>query len=564
MLRHILLLVMANALAWAQAPATPKPAASHPATYAISGRVVNAVDGQPLAKTEVLIRPSENQEQLQHTITDQDGYFRFDNLPKGKYGLSAKRHGFTEQSYRQHEYFSTAIAVGPELRSENLTFPLAPDAAISGTVTDEQNEAVPGGMVELFKSGVEGGIEAVRMQDQTAVDDQGHYHFGHLSPGKYYVVVSARPWFAAYAGPTVTASVVGDGSPEMPRVETESVSTIPPELDVAYPITYYSGATDADQAAAIDLQPGSRATADIQLNAVPAVHLRVRTPNANSNMQPNINFTQHVFDRFDANIQTSAMQVSPGVLAVSGLPPGRFVMNVSSFDGKDWTNRSQVVDLAGDVEINASETGSSPVVINGNIRVTGGEALPQQAYIRFYNREAGDAFGERVSPQGEFHIEHDVMKPGAYEVVVFNLPDHVVAGLSASGAKVIGHTLQLSGGESVRLSVLVSNGLGRIDGTALAGDKPTADGMVVLVPQDIEHDGALVRRDQSDSDGTFTLRDVVPGKYTVLAIEDGWNLQWANPTVLKPFLAHGETATVSGSGKYSVKVCLQSQSGGCK
>ena len=32
----------------------------------------------------------------------------------------------------------------------------------------------------------------------------------------------------------------------------------------------------------------------------------------------------------------------------------------------------------------------------------------------------------------------------------------------------------------------------------------------------------LIRRDQSDSDGSFALRDVVPGQYTVVAIQDGW------------------------------------------
>jgi hypothetical protein len=51
--------------------------------------------------------------------------------------------------------------------------------------------------------------------------------------------------------------------------------------------------------------------------------------------------------------------------------------------------------------------------------------------------------------------------------------------------------------------------------------------MVLLVPAagDI---GREARVDQSDSDGTFTLPRTRPGKYVLMAIEDGWDLEWAD------------------------------------
>jgi hypothetical protein len=59
-----------------------------------------------------------------------------------------------------------------------------------------------------------------------------------------------------------------------------------------------------------------------------------------------------------------------------------------------------------------------------------------------------------------------------------------------------------------------------------------------------------VRRDQSDSDGSFSLRDVAPGHYTVVAIEDGWELDWAQPEALARYLPRGIGVTVSeGAGK---------------
>jgi hypothetical protein len=81
--------------------------------------------------------------------------------------------------------------------------------------------------------------------------------------------------------------------------------------------------------------------------------------------------------------------------------------------------------------------------------------------------------------------------------------------------------------------------------------------MVVLVPQDIANNALLFRRDQSDSDGSFTLANAVPGSYTVIAIANGWDLDWTNPAVLQPYLKRGEAVQVPADGKLQVKVKVQ-------
>jgi hypothetical protein len=68
--------------------------------------------------------------------------------------------------------------------------------------------------------------------------------------------------------------------------------------------------------------------------------------------------------------------------------------------------------------------------------------------------------------------------------------------------------------------------------------------MIVLVPKnpDVNHD--LFRRDQSDLDGTFVFHGVVPGSYTILAIENGWDLDWSQPGVIAAYRKHGQTIEV--------------------
>jgi len=53
-----------------------------------------------------------------------------------------------------------------------------------------------------------------------------------------------------------------------------------------------------------------------------------------------------------------------------------------------------------------------------------------------------------------------------------------------------------------------------------------------------------LRRDQPDSDGSFTLLNVLPGNYTVVAIDNGWGTEWARPEVIRKYLAGGVRFTV--------------------
>jgi hypothetical protein len=120
-----------------------------------------------------------------------------------------------------------------------------------------------------------------------------------------------------------------------------------------------------------------------------------------------------------------------------------------------------------------------------------------------------------------------------------------------------GRILDIKGSAPVRLSVVLGQGRGEVSGVALRNDKPVAGVMVMLVPADPENNRVLFRRDQSDSDGTFRIGFVAPGRYTLLAIENGWDLEWANPAVLAKFMAQGEPLTLESKGASSVKVKVQ-------
>ncbi|MGC2659950.1 MAG: carboxypeptidase-like regulatory domain-containing protein, partial [Bryobacteraceae bacterium] len=83
---------------------------------------------------------------------------------------------------------------------------------------------------------------------------------------------------------------------------------------------------------------------------------------------------------------------------------------------------------------------------------------------------------------------------------------------------------------------------------------PCPAAMILLLPADGNPD--LIRRDQSDSDGTFTLPDVLPGRYTLVAIDNGHDLAYQDRAVMEKYLAQGQTVEIplKNTAQITVKV----------
>ncbi|HEX4748169.1 MAG TPA: carboxypeptidase-like regulatory domain-containing protein [Bryobacteraceae bacterium] len=115
--------------------------------------------------------------------------------------------------------------------------------------------------------------------------------------------------------------------------------------------------------------------------------------------------------------------------------------------------------------------------------------------------------------------------------------------------------LQVEQGSQIELMIKASEGVGQIEGVAMRDGQPAAAAMVLAMPQDWSH-GNYIPRDQPDSDGTFTLSSVPPGRYKVVAIEDGRGLAYANPDVIQPYLEKAALVTVTGT-KRNVKLQVE-------
>ena len=95
------------------------------------------------------------------------------------------------------------------------------------------------------------------------------------------------------------------------------------------------------------------------------------------------------------------------------------------------------------------------------------------------------------------------------------------------------------------VALSLAGGTVNVEGFAKRAGKGTSGAMIVLVPKDPETNRELFRRDQSDQDGSFLLRSIIPGTYTIVAIENGWDLDWSRPGVIAHYAKQGQPITVS-------------------
>jgi len=571
------LIALACSCAVSQEPGRERPPAPSLGAYSIAGQVVDSITGKPL-EAMVAIAPTTQPDHRTPMKTGPDGKFAFSGLRAQKFSLLANRRGYPVQGFEQHENYWSAIAVGDGLDSTHLVFRLRSGAAIRGTVVDEANEPVIGALVRLFATQFVTGHRATRSVEQTQTDDLGEYVFSKLSEGSYYVAVSAQPWYTRNLSGQLMKSVGGVGiagsAPETPGEDGKRS-----KLDVAYPLTFYDAVRDSAQASAIDLSFGDRFEANFQLVAEPAVHVTVGAPappvkeispaegaalgagvalegGFNPSRMRRLTMIRLANVAFDGMVLEDNRGVgnSAGDTAVSaGVAPGHYVLEISL--PNDSRPVFEEIDLTGDIDLRGI-TIPPTAAVTGSIKFDG-DVPKGFVVVSLRNLNSQRGYGTRLGPDGGFKFEEGIL-PGRYEVAVgASTGDTYIRKCQATGAKLAGRTLIIGEGATVALAIAAGEGLAKIDGVVESEGRGFAGAMIVLVPQDPANSELLFRRDQSDSDGTFILPNVVPGKYTVIAVRNGWRLSWADPKVLATYLPSGTRVEVTPRQAISIKVALK-------
>lgn len=505
-------------------PAVPENAT---ASYRVSGTIVSKTDGRPLGRARVTLQDAKDPRKFEGIVTCDDGKFAFDNVPAGKYSLTGAKRGYITASYDQHDQFSTAIVTGAGVETEGLVLKLAPNALIWGRVLDEAGEPVRHAGVTLYYNDHAGGVDQIHQRNSAQTDDLGTYELIYLTPGTYFLSVTATPWYAVH--------------PPSSSGPNERVNRL---LDVAYPVTYYADVTDSDSATPIPIKGGERLQVDIHLNPVPALRLTFKVP---GDTQHGFMFPRLEQPTFSGStfVQTGGgTMISPGMFEVTGVPAGHYNIRLQrqgsnvQMDGVDLNKDGEQIDAT-----SAEPLGS----VKLSLQVPGGSAN-FKGFIGLRSKGRGVA-GFR-NPDGKGETDMSDLPAGRYDVLVSGMRrPYSIARMTAEGAEVSGHSINLSAGAAASVTLTLIAGSVRVNGTVKKAGKGFAGAMVVLVPKNPEGNSDLFRRDQSDMDGTFSLHNVVPGSYSLVAIENGWDLDWSQPAVIAVYAKHGRAIEVRDMGR---------------
>jgi hypothetical protein len=496
--------------------------------YRIAGTVVSKADGHPLDHVGIGVVDIMNRKNFQVMITSEDGRFLFQGLPAGKYSLGGRRKGYISADYDSHEQYATAIVTGADLDTEHLVLRLAPVGLIRGRVLDESGDPVRNASVAVYFEDHSSGIGQVRQFSGAQTDDQGEYEVTPLMPGTYFVSASATPWYAVHPST----------QPDVPGIVPISVDR---SLDVTYPLTYYGDETEADNASPIPIRGGERVTADIHLSPAPALTLRFRIPeNGNGFQVPQLQQTG--FDGSATTVPTGGLHmISSGVMEITGIPAGKYDVRINGegsgaqMSGLDLNREGQELDLS------SAEALSNVKV---SVSIPGEASMPHRGVVALRSGRRVLVAWQQVDTKGEAELQQ--IPAGVYEVLAWNFgKPYSIDHMAVEGAQLQDHKVKVAGGSSPSISLTLIAGSVQVQGVVKRAGKGVAGAMVVLVPSDPELHLDRFRRDQSDLDGTFSLPGVVPGSYTVLAIDNGWELDWSQPSVIGAYIKRGRFVEIA-------------------
>jgi hypothetical protein len=189
--------------------------------------------------------------------------------------------------------------------------------------------------------------------------------------------------------------------------------------------------------------------------------------------------------------------------------------------------------------------GTPTVTVSGTLRTPNGSVLPDDLSVILSPDDGAQSRAPLQASCAKDSFTFDAVSPGSWKLVVFTTGKALAVSSVRAGKKTQDGDLFTVGDKPVQIEAMVSLGETRVEGFARKNGKGLAGAMIVLVPRNPAAHGDQFRRDQSDSDGSFALRDVAPGEYTVVAIEDGWELDWARPEVIDHYLSKGVAVTVT-------------------
>jgi hypothetical protein len=500
--------------------------------YHVAGTVIDVQTGSPMSRAQVYVYLPGKPVPRVPFITSADGHFTFD-LPEGGYVLRAGTRTTSEiyGTRNPDNPIGSAVIVGAGHDTSNLVFHWFPPAAITGGILDDSGEPVEGALVQLLRSSVRNGHRTTTSARFERTNDIGEYRFGWIPGGaRYYIAVTGKPWY----GPSGLARESG-------------------EHHAAYIPAYYPNTADPARAAPILLKPGEEARADFTLTPVSGATVSVKH-DAPVGMNGLLSLRKEGVAGTTAFQEQQGLFVLPGQAQVlPGVPPGRYVVQVTATNGK--------LDLAGrtTIDVNATDvavelTLHPQATVSGIIRFKNPDVKSRRSMVAsLVNVGAVGTISAAVRPDGSFVIPS--VPAGKYRPALASAENFIPTAVEVTGAVYRNQVIELTEGDSATISIITSDEVGTLKGAVMNGETPAEAVLAVLVPTEAPETSSFYYSYQTESDGTFSWRNILAGRYYLFAVDDT-GLEYANPVVVQPYLSNAKLVTIEAHSSSTERLSL--------
>jgi carboxypeptidase family protein len=497
-------------------------------------------------------------------MTDDRGRFTIQDLPAGRYAVSASKDAWVTTAYgaRRPQRPGTPVAVGDGQKAV-VTIRMLRGAVITGVVTDPAGQPEGNVLVRAMRYSFQNGERRLTPFGNGTSDDRGVYRMWGLPPGDYIVGGTSRAVPSGIVGADLRLTTDLD----VRQASSETPQPSPPDRTVSLSTTYYPGTALASQAGLVSVNGGEeRGGIDITLQLVPAVRIEgsLAFPSGQSDLAASqVNLTAGAQASGPAAGFEGFRSTRPGpdgTFAFVGITPGPYTVLARSTvrppEGSPPGTQPLVLWAIADLAVEGDNVSGLALMLQPAMTVTGRLAFDGASLAPPVDLKSVRVTLQPVQPQGgasmapgnalmesdgRFSVPGIV--PGRYRLSAA-LPGPPRAGgwvlrsATINGQDTLDFPITLQPGQPVNDALVTfSDHPAELTGSlqnAAGGAAP--DYTVILFPADQTMWIPQSRRIQAvrpSPDGAFTIRNLPAGTYLLAAVDDVEPGEWYDASFLQ-------------------------------
>jgi carboxypeptidase family protein len=497
----------------------------------LRGKVVNSVTGEPIGGALVQVFAPGQRVQF----TRADGTFAFADLPAGSYQPSAQKPGFFNDLEPQRPLVTPLMATSG---NEQIILKLTPEAIIYGEVKNENDQPLEGVIVRAQQWRVQNGQRQLATFRDAATNDEGNFRLADLRPGRYYLSFPSTNnggWSTTY----------GLSSK---RHEEEG-----------YAAQFYPGVPDLESASVIEIRGGAKVHIMQALSPQHLFEVAGVVRGADPESGFNVTLTNSMGDMVQKRVR---MDPKTGQFQILGVPEGTYLLQATANRRPALRNTAsgllRIVDedrppLTATLPLHVQGDVSGLVVVLGmgiSIAVQlrdetsdgGGTNVQHQVSLQLTPLEflrspswitVPQAPGERRGP-----TRFDGLAPGVYSLSATPHGPWYIASMRCGNVDLLREDLTVAQGAVPPIEVTLQDDGAQLTVRILEKGQPAAAG-VALFSEDYPKRSLFFA-----STSSFSIGNLAPGTYYVIAVRNANDLEFRNPTAMQRYFTHATEVTL--------------------